>query len=57
MKLLLAKIDDLNIIDEIFKNAIENMAKNSIFQWDEIYPNRNILGDDILDLFNNAVGY
>jgi ribosomal protein S18 acetylase RimI-like enzyme len=48
MKLKLAKIDDLNIIDEIFKNAIENMVKNNIFQWDEIYPNRNILEDDIL---------
>jgi ribosomal protein S18 acetylase RimI-like enzyme len=48
MKIKPAKMEDLNIIDEIYKSATENMIKNNIFQWDEIYPNKNILENDIL---------
>jgi ribosomal protein S18 acetylase RimI-like enzyme len=48
MVLELAKTEDLNIINDIYKNAIENMIKNSIFQWDEIYPNKNIIESDIV---------
>jgi RimJ/RimL family protein N-acetyltransferase len=47
MKLYLANMEDLNAIDRIFKNAIANMIKNNIYQWDEIYPNKGILEDDI----------
>jgi GNAT superfamily N-acetyltransferase len=47
MELQLAKIEDLNIIDKIFKKAIENMIRNNILQWDEVYPNENILENDI----------
>jgi ribosomal protein S18 acetylase RimI-like enzyme len=48
MQLKLAEINDLGIIDEIYKNAIENMIKHNIFQWDEFYPSKNILRDDIV---------
>jgi ribosomal protein S18 acetylase RimI-like enzyme len=48
MELESAKLEDLHVIDELFKNAIENMIKNNIFQWDKIYPNTNILKNDIL---------
>jgi RimJ/RimL family protein N-acetyltransferase len=47
MEIQLAKIDDLNNIVRTFKNVIENMIKNNIFQWDEIYPNEDILENDI----------
>ncbi|MDR0828921.1 MAG: GNAT family N-acetyltransferase [Prevotellaceae bacterium] len=48
MELQLAKIEDLNIIEKIFKNVIQNLTDNNIFQWDEIYPNATILEIDIL---------
>ncbi|MDR2044427.1 MAG: GNAT family N-acetyltransferase [Clostridium sp.] len=47
MELRLVKIEDINVIDKIFKHSIENMIKNNIFQWDEIYPNKEILENDI----------
>jgi len=47
MELKLAEIDDLDVIYDMFKNAIEKMIKNGIFQWDEIYPTKDILKDDI----------
>jgi ribosomal protein S18 acetylase RimI-like enzyme len=47
MEMQLAKMDDLDSIVKIFKNAIENMIKNDILQWDEIYPNEDILADDV----------
>jgi ribosomal protein S18 acetylase RimI-like enzyme len=43
----LATVDDLNSIVKIFKAAAENMIKNNIFQWDEIYPSEDILAEDI----------
>jgi hypothetical protein len=48
MEIKLAEIDDLDIINDIYINVIDNMIKNNIFQWDEIYPNKNILKDDII---------
>jgi GNAT superfamily N-acetyltransferase len=48
MRLQLVRIEDINVIDKMFKKAIENMIKNNILQWDEIYPNRNILENDII---------
>jgi ribosomal protein S18 acetylase RimI-like enzyme len=47
MEIQLAKTDDLDSIVKIFKSAIENMIKNDILQWDELYPNEDILTDDI----------
>ncbi|MDR1247699.1 MAG: GNAT family N-acetyltransferase [Treponema sp.] len=47
MELQLAKADDLDSIVKLFKRAIENMIKNGIFQWDAVYPNEDILKNDI----------
>jgi RimJ/RimL family protein N-acetyltransferase len=48
MEIHLVEIDDLNNVVRIFKSAIESMIKNNIFQWDEIYPNEDILANDII---------
>ncbi|MGD9162608.1 MAG: hypothetical protein PVG39_29645 [Desulfobacteraceae bacterium] len=42
MKMRLAKIDDLDSLMEIIERCIENLDKNSIYQWDEFYPSRYI---------------
>jgi ribosomal protein S18 acetylase RimI-like enzyme len=42
-----ANKEELDGIVRIFKNAIAVMDKNNIPQWDEIYPNREVLTDDI----------
>ena len=42
------KIDSLETIVGIYKNAIKNMETNNIYQWDEFYPDENCLKDDIL---------
>jgi DNA polymerase sigma len=33
-----AEFEDLNIIIDIFRNAIKVMNDNNINQWDEVYP-------------------
>lgn len=43
-----AKVTDLDHIVTIYQAAIDEMNKNNIFQWDEIYPNREVLEDDII---------
>lgn len=48
MKIIKAKQKDLNIIADIFKNAIDLMNNNNLYQWDEIYPNHSILERDLL---------
>jgi ribosomal protein S18 acetylase RimI-like enzyme len=48
MELQLAKTEDLEDIDKLFSNAIKAMIKNNILQWDAIYPDKNILENDIL---------
>ncbi|MEG2290338.1 MAG: GNAT family N-acetyltransferase [Clostridium sp.] len=48
IKLKKATMEDLGNIVSIYNNAIEEMNKNSINQWDHIYPNEKILKDDIL---------
>lgn len=48
MKIRKAELGDLNIIIDIFKNAINEMNDNNISQWDEIYPTSEILKEDIL---------
>jgi len=42
-----ANLKDINIVLDIFKNAINVMNANGIFQWDDIYPNKDILNKDI----------
>lgn len=42
-----AKMKDLERVVELFQNAIDHMNKNDIPQWDEIYPDENILREDI----------
>ncbi|SMC18723.1 Acetyltransferase (GNAT) family protein [Clostridium acidisoli DSM 12555] len=46
--LRIATIDDLDYVEKIFKNAIEVMDSNGINQWDNIYPTKEILKEDIL---------
>lgn len=43
----LAVKNDLNIIYSMFRNAIDKMNESSIFQWDNIYPNKETLQNDI----------
>lgn len=56
-----AELEDLNIIIEIYKSAIIYLNENKIFQWDEIYPTKTILEEDILKkqmyigIVNNAI--
>jgi ribosomal protein S18 acetylase RimI-like enzyme len=44
-----ALIKDLNIILDIYKSAIEVLDSNGIAQWDDIYPSKEIITNDILD--------
>ncbi|MBM7868722.1 ribosomal protein S18 acetylase RimI-like enzyme [Clostridium pascui] len=48
MKIRKAELEDLNIIVDIFRNAINEMNNNNIDQWDEVYPTSEILKEDIL---------
>lgn len=43
-----AEMKDLDSVVAIFKNAIQVMNENGIPQWDEVYPNKEILMDDII---------
>ncbi|ARC84121.1 acetyltransferase domain protein [Clostridium argentinense CDC 2741] len=43
----LANKSDLNNITKIFSNAIQDMEEKGIDQWDSIYPNSDIIRDDI----------
>ncbi|OPJ65142.1 GNAT family N-acetyltransferase [Clostridium oryzae] len=42
-----AEDKDLEEIFQVFSAAIEEMNRNNIPQWDEIYPSRDILQEDI----------
>ena len=48
MKYSKANINQLDKIFELYSEAIENMEKQNIHQWDEIYPDKEILRQDIL---------
>lgn len=43
-----AKKEDIDEIFSVYRNAVKEMERNNIFQWDEIYPNREILYNDII---------
>ena len=47
IKYRIATLNDFDEIYELFRKATDNMNENRIYQWDEIYPNRAILKDDI----------
>ena len=38
---------ELDAVFSVFKDAIAEMDRNGIPQWDELYPNREILSEDI----------
>ncbi len=42
-----AGIQELNFIMNIIKDAIIDMESKEIYQWDDMYPNREIIGQDI----------
>lgn len=44
----IACLEDLEDIYALVKNAIDTMIKQNILQWDEIYPNEEVLREDIL---------
>lgn len=48
IKFRLAEKSDIDDVFEVFKAAIQKMIENEIFQWDEVYPDKNILAEDIL---------
>ncbi|ORX81358.1 acetyltransferase [Anaeromyces robustus] len=43
----LGTIQDLDAICSLIKDAIVEMEKHNIYQWDEIYPTRNDFEEDI----------
>lgn len=47
LKFKMAEKSDIEDVFNIFKAVIDKMIENKIFQWDEIYPDKNILADDI----------
>ncbi|ODA42738.1 GNAT family N-acetyltransferase [Desulfosporosinus sp. BG] len=49
MQIRKAKHEDLNIIIEMFRNAIKVMNDNNINQWDDIYPTNINLEQDVLN--------
>ena len=47
LKFLLAQREDLNTVMSIFTDATNEMNRSGIYQWDSIYPNINIIEEDI----------
>lgn len=47
LKYQYAIYDNLDEIVIMYQKVISHMESTSIFQWDEIYPNREILNEDI----------
>jgi GNAT superfamily N-acetyltransferase len=48
MEIKRMELKNLEEVVKIYKDVVENMIVNNIFQWDEIYPNENILKEDIV---------
>jgi RimJ/RimL family protein N-acetyltransferase len=40
--------EELDYVVNLYKDVIVKMEESNIFQWDEIYPDRSILKDDII---------
>lgn len=47
MTIRLARIDDLEVLHGIVQDATRRMVEQGIAQWDEIYPNKEIILQDI----------
>ena len=47
LKFRRAKKDDTEEIVQLYKNAISKMDAQKINQWDDVYPDRTTLEDDI----------
>lgn len=43
-----AVIDDLEEIINIFQKCIQKLDQDQIFQWDEIYPDHELIKEDVL---------
>ena len=44
----LAELSDLDKVFQVFESAIKNMISQNILQWDELYPQKSDLREDIL---------
>lgn len=42
-----AEKSEIDAVFEVFSLAIENMNKQGIWQWDELYPDKKVLAEDI----------
>lgn len=49
MEIRLANVNDLNLLMAITRRCIENLDRQGIYQWDEIYPSRKDFNNDILE--------
>lgn len=47
MQLRQANMTEIQTLMEIIKQASEKMEQQGIFQWDEVYPNEEIIREDI----------
>ena len=47
MKIRIAKKSDLENIMRMYNSCVNGMIKNGIDQWDESYPNKQIISEDI----------
>ena len=47
IKFRLGEKEDLNDIIKIFQKAICEMEKEGIYQWDSLYPNEEVIKDDL----------
>lgn len=43
----LARAEELQGIKELYKEATDDMRSRGVFQWDNIYPSEELLGQDI----------
>ncbi|MDR2601634.1 MAG: GNAT family N-acetyltransferase [Spirochaetaceae bacterium] len=48
MEIKKMELKDLKEVVKIYKDVVKNMIANNVFQWDETYPNEDILKEDIL---------
>lgn len=51
----LVTMDSINNVLNIYKSAIAHMEAQNIFQWDDIYPDKDVITDDIES--NSMFGY
>ncbi|MEK9756414.1 MAG: GNAT family N-acetyltransferase [Bacteroidota bacterium] len=47
LEIQLAKISELEIVEEIARACAKDMIKKNIFQWNEYYPSKNVFKNDI----------